>query len=123
MHAHISVYNIHAKHFPDVVTDRRTSIMAGLDNCMPVITTEGRLTEPLWTAGRSVRLVAAGDAGAMVEAIESLLDDPGAGRRLGEAGRAFYRVHFDAQLVVAALRRGGAAGEVLPGGVPARARV
>jgi glycosyltransferase involved in cell wall biosynthesis len=120
--AHLAACDLLAQPFPDGVTGRRTSVMAGLAHGLPVVTTAGRLTEPLWAAGGAVRLVAAGGAGGMVEAIESLLADAGERRRLGEAGRAFYREHFDAPRVVAALRRGGAAGEAVPGAVPAGAR-
>jgi len=48
--------------YEDGVTTRRGSIIAALALGVPVVTTTGRMTEPLWRASAAVTLVADGDS-------------------------------------------------------------
>jgi glycosyltransferase involved in cell wall biosynthesis len=97
--------------YPDGVTTRRTSVMAGLINRVPVLTTTGHLTESIWSATGAVEMTAAGDAQGFVDAARQLLQD-GAGRdSLGRRGEAVYAQHFAIEHTIEALRQpaGGAA--------------
>jgi glycosyltransferase involved in cell wall biosynthesis len=103
--AHLAACDLLVQPFPDGVSTRRTSVMAGLAHGVAVATTEGRLTEPLWAASRAVALAPAGDATALSETVARLLTDAPERARLADAGRALYRERFDLRHTVAALRR------------------
>jgi glycosyltransferase involved in cell wall biosynthesis len=101
--AHIAACDVLLQPYPDGVTSRRTSAMAGLFAKVPVVTTQGALTEPFWQDEMPVRLAPVGDARAIVQHVLQLLADPVERRRQGDAGRAFYDRWFDVRHTVAAL--------------------
>ncbi|MCA1593754.1 MAG: glycosyltransferase family 4 protein [Acidobacteria bacterium] len=103
---HLAACDLLVQPFTDGVSTRRTSVMAGLRHGLSIVTTRGRLTEPLWTESGAVELVAADDAEAMVRAVEELMTDDDARQRLAARGRALYRERFDAAAIIAALREG-----------------
>lgn len=112
---HLRACDLLVQPYPDGVSARRTSAMAGLAHGLAVVTTRGRLTETLWEESGAVALVAAGDADELAECVGRLLDDDTERARLGAAALALYRERFDVSRVVAALRgaeRTDAAGEV-----------
>jgi glycosyltransferase involved in cell wall biosynthesis len=78
----------------DGVTTRRTSVMAGLINGRPILTTTGHLTEPLWADTRPVALTQAGDTTAFVTAAHKLLADPAERMVLGARAEKTYRERF-----------------------------
>lgn len=80
--------------YPDGVTTRRTSVMGPLANGVPVVTTDGSLTEPIWRASGAVSLSRAGDARAMGSAAAALLGDGAARSALGTRGRRVYEERF-----------------------------
>jgi glycosyltransferase involved in cell wall biosynthesis len=91
--------------YPDGVSSRRTSAMAGLALGIPVITTTGSLTESLWAETRAVSLVSVDDSHALTVEALRLLSDAGARRDLGARGHDVYRQYFDLRHTIAALRR------------------
>lgn len=101
--AHIAACDVLIQPYPDGVTSRRTTAMAGLSAGVPLVTTRGTLTERLWLDDAPVRLADVGDAQAIVRHVLELLDDPAQRRVQGEAGRAFYDRWFDVRHAVAAL--------------------
>jgi glycosyltransferase involved in cell wall biosynthesis len=101
--AHIAACDVLLQPYPDGVTSRRTTTMAGLFCRVPVVTTQGKLTEPLWRDGTAVSLVPVGDARALADEVVRLLNDPEARRRQAAAGRTFYDRWFDVRHTVAAL--------------------
>jgi glycosyltransferase involved in cell wall biosynthesis len=101
--AHLAACDVLLQPYPDGVTSRRTTTMAGLFCRVPVVTTQGRLTEPLWQDGGAVRLVPVGDVRALVDEVVGLLNDPEERRRQAAAGRTFYDRWFDVRHTVAAL--------------------
>lgn len=96
--------------YPDGVTTRRTSAMAGLKNTVATVSTAGVLTEPIWFQARAVALPACGDHAAFGDAVAALLQDPRARASLASRGADTYRRHFSIEQTVAVLR-----------GAPARA--
>lgn len=91
--------------YPDGVTTRRTSVMAGLAAGVATITTHGTLTERVWPETRAAALVPASDAAALCGATLALL---GAGdRRQAQAdtGRRIYIERFDVERAVDVLVR------------------
>ena len=101
--AHIAACDVLLQPYPDGVTSRRTTAMAGLSSGVPVVTTRGKLTERLWLEGAPVKLADVGDVDAMVGQVLELIGDPAERRRQGDAGRAFYDRWFDVRHAVAAL--------------------
>jgi glycosyltransferase involved in cell wall biosynthesis len=99
--------------YPDGVTTRRTSVMAGLQNGIATISTAGPLTERVWRDTGAVVLTPQGDADAAVAHIRRLLDDRTARRTQGERGSDAYAQHFAIDVTVARLRA------VVPAPVPA----
>ena len=101
--AHIEACDVLLQPYPDGVTSRRTTTMAGLFARVPVVTTHGRLTERFWHDEVPVRLAAVGDVRAMIEQVLELLANPAERQRQADAGRAFYDRWFDVRHTVAAL--------------------
>ncbi|HET9467227.1 MAG TPA: glycosyltransferase family 4 protein [Vicinamibacterales bacterium] len=101
--AHIAACDVLLQPYPDGVTTRRTSTMAGLSARVPVVSTSGKLTERLWLADGPVKLAPANDSRAIADHVLQLLADPVERRRQAEAGRAFYDTWLDVRHTVAAL--------------------
>ena len=96
--------------YPDGVCGRHSSAMAALAHGMPVVTTDGRFTEPVWRESNAVRLVQIGlgdVAERLGEAVVGLLRDDGERARLAGAARNLYEARFDVRHTVAALQSAG----------------
>jgi glycosyltransferase involved in cell wall biosynthesis len=91
--------------YPDGVTTRRTSVMAALTTSVAVLTTDGPLTEPVWTRTSAVALAPAGDPGPFVERAAALAADPAARTALGARGRDLYDEQFALGVTIARMRR------------------
>jgi glycosyltransferase involved in cell wall biosynthesis len=91
--------------YPDGVTTRRTSVMCGLSTGVPVLTTSGALTEPLWSDSSAVALAPADDTAALVDLAVRLAGDPVERRALGGRGRALYDAQFALGLTIGRMRR------------------
>lgn len=102
--AHLAVCDVLLQPYPDGVTSRRTSVMACLSQGCAVVTTTGRLTEPLWDESHAVALAGVDDPGGLAEAVVRLLADAGARQRLGCRARQLYADSFSVERVVTALR-------------------
>lgn len=94
--------------FPDGVSSRRTSAMAGLSHGRPIVTTSGPLTESFWSGSGAVALAPVGDVAALVGAARRLLEDEEARARMSAAASSLYRERFDVRNTIAALRDGRA---------------
>ena len=79
--------------FPDGISARRTSAMAALALGVPVVTTDGFLTDPVWREG-AVALAPAGRPLELARLCAAVLDDPALNRTLGERGARLYRERF-----------------------------
>jgi glycosyltransferase involved in cell wall biosynthesis len=56
--------------YPDGITTRRTSAMAGLQHGVPTVSTTGALTEPIWPESQAVALIPVDDAAACADTYE-----------------------------------------------------
>jgi len=88
--------------YPDGASGRRTSLMAALANGVPVLTTIGVLSEPVWADG-AVASAPAGDPGRLARLALDLLDRPDRVAELGLAGHRLYQDHFALRHTIAAL--------------------
>ena len=89
--------------YPDGASSRRGTLMAALAHGLPVVTTEGRLSEPIWRASGAVRLVDAGDTAALARAALDLCANSEERRRLAASGQALYAERFDLTNTIQAL--------------------
>jgi hypothetical protein len=90
--------------YPDGITARRTSAMATLAQGCAVVSTRGRLTEPLWDRLDAAELVAVADVATFVATTEALLVDPARRHALGTRARAAYQATFSTRRLADALR-------------------
>ena len=102
--AHVAACDLLVQPYPDGITSRRTTAMAGLRLGVPVVTTRGYLTEPLWDESGAVLLAEVGDGRGMVAHISHLVTNADVRRRLGGAGLDLYLRMFDLSRTVAALK-------------------
>jgi len=102
--AHIAACDLLLQPYPDGMSSRRTSAMAGLSLGVPTVTTFGRLSEPLWDKEEIVGLAPPGDAAAVAAVCERYLTDAAARRDLGRRGREAYVRRFQVERTVAVLR-------------------
>jgi glycosyltransferase involved in cell wall biosynthesis len=89
--------------FPDGVSSRRTSLMAGLALGRPIVTSEGEWTESLWKESGAVSLVKAGENARFAEETLRLLRDPDDRERLGKAAKELYETRFDLRVTTQTL--------------------
>ena len=104
MATHVAACDVLIQPYPDGVSARRTTTMAGLFLGVPVVTTSGHLTEPFWERSQAVRLSPVGDWGTFNAHVCRLLSTPDERRRLSSDARRYYDEHFDVRHTISALR-------------------
>lgn len=102
---HVRACDVLMQPYPDGISSRRTSAMAGLALGVPVVTTTGHLTEPCWVESGCVSLVRLDEPHAFASEVLRLLLDECARRRLSARGRDIYTRQFDVRHTIGALRR------------------
>lgn len=101
---HLAACDAIVQPYPDGVTARRTSVMASLALGLPIVTTEGYLTEPVWKESGAVAIVPAKREGEFVFSVQSLLADPVRRAQLGLAAAKLYRERFAIENTIRELR-------------------
>lgn len=101
---HIAACDVLIQPYPDGVSSRRTSFMAGLSHAKPVVTTSGELSEDCWAESGVIPIAPAGDVTRFVQLVDALRDQPEERRRLGHTARIFYQERFDIEHIIATLR-------------------
>jgi glycosyltransferase involved in cell wall biosynthesis len=105
---HLSACDVLVQPYIDGVSSRRGGLMAGLAHGLPIVTTQGVHTEPIWHKSRAVVLAPAGDGASLAEETRRILLDAKRRSVLSAAARSLYEKHFTVSHVVAMLRAGGA---------------
>jgi glycosyltransferase involved in cell wall biosynthesis len=100
--AHLMACDVLVQPYPDGVSSRRTTVMAGLALGVPVVTNEGPVSEPLWRDRGAVELIASNDD--FVGAVNAVLSDPDRAQKLRERGRSLYDQCFSLDRTVGTLR-------------------
>jgi glycosyltransferase involved in cell wall biosynthesis len=98
---HLSACDVVVQPYGDGVSARRTTVMASLALGVPVITTEGQSTEPIWRESGGVAIAAAEAIPATVGLLDS---DRELAHQLGRRGQELYRQHFAIERAVSLLR-------------------
>jgi glycosyltransferase involved in cell wall biosynthesis len=91
--------------FPDGISARRTSAMAALALGVPVVTTDGFLSDSVWREG-AVALAPAGQPLELARLCSELVDDTGGRQALGERGAQLYRERFSLERTLATVLSG-----------------
>ncbi len=100
----LSACDLLVQPYPDGVTTRRTSVMAGLLNSRAVVTTTGHLTEPVWAETGAVGLAPATDIESVVATVRALLAKDDDRAALAVRGEKTYRERFALDHTIRALR-------------------
>ena len=103
--AHLAACDVLVQPYPDGVSARRTTTMAGLALGRPLVTNTGHLTEPMWRGLGAVALVEGTAPQPLVQATERLLSDVAERTALGERAARVYRERFALERTVEALLR------------------
>ncbi len=100
--AHLLACDVLIQPYPDGVSSRRTTVMAGLALGVPVVTNEGMLSEPFWRHCGAVELTPSVDN--FADAVDAVLTDPSRAANLRDRGRSLYARSFSLDRTVRALR-------------------
>jgi glycosyltransferase involved in cell wall biosynthesis len=101
---HLAACDLLLQPYADGVSSRRTSLMAGLALGLPIVTTQGPLTEAVWGETEAVVLVPVSSPSAFIAAAEHILADCRKRTDLRLRAAAVYRDHFALERTIAALR-------------------
>ncbi len=103
---HLAACDLLIQPYPDGVSSRRTTVMAGLNLGLPILTNAGHCSDPhLWENSGAVRVVNSAQPMEIGAAAVTLMED-GAGRAaLAIRARQFYDERFSVERVVETLRR------------------
>ena len=99
--------------YPDGASAARGTLLAAMASGVPVVTTEGPLTEPLLKASGALA-IADSNPIAICGRIQHLLTDLIEARALGARGRRLYETHFHVQVAVRELRQGAPRASIAP---------
>jgi glycosyltransferase involved in cell wall biosynthesis len=100
---HLSACDLLIQPYPDGVSTRRGSFMAGISHGRALVTTIGVLSEPLWTQTDAIAAVPVGDVSGFVNWIRRLSSDADLRGRLGRSARQLYLDRFEVTHVADAL--------------------
>lgn len=89
--------------YPDGVSTRRSSAMAGLAHGVAVVTSVGFLSEDFWMGSGAAALAPSGDMPAMASAVHRLLDDAETRQEIAATGYALYEQRFALAHTISAL--------------------
>jgi glycosyltransferase involved in cell wall biosynthesis len=101
--SHIAACDLLLQPYPDGVSSRRTSFMAGLSHGKAMVATTGHLSEAFWETTGAVVLAPAGDTAAFVKLVDELCADPARRGRIAQAAGKLYCERFDISRTTAAL--------------------
>jgi glycosyltransferase involved in cell wall biosynthesis len=112
---HLSACDLMIQPYPDGVSSRRGSFMAGLSHGKPIVTTVGELSEPFWARSGAAAVVPVADVEGFASCSQRLSSDAGERQRLGQAARDLYLQRFDIAHAVASLYQASTAPECVCG--------
>lgn len=108
--AHLAACDLLVQPYPDGVSSRRGSVMAGLALGVPTVTNDGAGTEPDWRSdGHGIVVTPSADAACLVAAAEAVLAmSPAERSARGKSAAAWYHARFAPELTIARLRSAAA---------------
>jgi len=100
---HLQACDVLVQPYEFGVSTRRTTTMAGLAHGLPVVTTFGNVTEPLWAESGGVAGLDVADLASLPAVVDGLLADGEARAALGRRARALYEGRFTVRRTVETL--------------------
>jgi len=100
---HLAACDLAFQPYPDGINSRRGSAMASLALGVPVVTCQGRFTEPIWKISNAVFLAADETASSLSGAVRIALASSEQLLETGARGKALYESTFSLQNTLAAL--------------------
>jgi glycosyltransferase involved in cell wall biosynthesis len=102
---HLRACDLLLQPYPDGVTSRRTSVMAGLANGVPIVSNLGFLSEPLWAIAPGIAVAPGPDPIQIAAAARGVLAlSPLARAEMEEKAAELYRRTFSVEHTIARLR-------------------
>jgi glycosyltransferase involved in cell wall biosynthesis len=101
---HLAACDCLVQPYPDGVSSRRGSLMAGLALGLPIVTNAGPLTDAIWKECEAVALAPSVDD--ITDAVEQLLAEPCGMRELSRGAAELYQKRFDLSRTIDTLRSG-----------------
>ena len=101
---HIGACDVMIQPYPDGITSRNTSALAGLAHGKATATTTGKYSEDFWLPSGAVFLAPDQDAEALAQGTVGLLNDRVRAKAMGCEAVKLYREVFDLEHTIAALR-------------------
>lgn len=86
--------------YPDGISSRRGSALAPLRHGLPVVSTRGYLTEPLWDEAEAVLMAPAANPSAFVQETLRLIHDTNLRTSLSKRSLTFYQKHFATEVIL-----------------------
>jgi glycosyltransferase involved in cell wall biosynthesis len=102
--AHLAACDLLVQPYPDGVSTRRGSLIAGMALGVPTVAPVGALSEPFWLEKQPIIVVGDPSPGSIRSAVERALADPLSLAEAGRTARQFYDQNLDVKHTVAALR-------------------
>jgi glycosyltransferase involved in cell wall biosynthesis len=90
----LSAADIFLAPYSEGASTRRTTLMAAMQHGLPIVTTDGALTDALLRQSQALRLVAVSRVNRFPEVVLRLANSPHERRALGRSARLFYEEHF-----------------------------
>lgn len=101
---HLAACDLLVQPYPDGVSSRRTSLMAGLALGLPIVTTTGALTESVWQDSGAVSYAPASSPPDCITAAEAVLGDSCLSHTLRRRAALLYTERFALAHTIQALR-------------------
>ncbi|MFZ0676551.1 glycosyltransferase [Candidatus Binatus sp.] len=101
---HIGACDVMIQPYPDGITSRNTSALAGLAHGKATATTTGRYSEDIWRRSGAVFLAPDKDAEALARGTIDLLNDRDRTKAMGCEALKLYREVFDLEYTIKGLR-------------------
>ncbi|HEY1861868.1 MAG TPA: glycosyltransferase family 4 protein [Gemmataceae bacterium] len=103
---HLAACDCLVQPYPDGVSSRRGSLMAGLALGLPIVTNAGPLTDAVWRESDAVALAASPAPSDFMDAVEHLLAEPRGMEELGRRAAEMYQKRFALVRTIETLRSG-----------------
>jgi glycosyltransferase involved in cell wall biosynthesis len=104
--AHLAASELVIQPYPDGLNCRRSSAMAAIALGLPVVSSIGKHTEPMWADSGAVALAATPAAADVIATAESALADRHRRSMLGQRAKSYYQERLDLRFTIQALRGG-----------------
>ena len=98
--AQLAACDVLLQPYPEGISCRRTSLMAGLALGLPIVSNRGPLTESIWSSSQALMLAKTSQPADLLTAAEQLLADPQSWPQWSQRAKALYQASFSLEHTV-----------------------